>query len=41
MFTWEEFKFDKSYKAKYVRYVGLGSNLSAWNGVNEIRFIKE
>ena len=40
-FTWEEFKFDKSYKAKYVRYVGLGSNLSAWNGVNEIRFIKE
>jgi hypothetical protein len=38
--NWEVFTFDirKNIKAKYVRYVANKSNLSAWNGVKEIRF---
>lgn len=38
--TWESFKFSTAASAKYVRYVGNGSNISQWNGVKEIRFIK-
>ena len=40
MLDWEAFNFGKTVKAKYVRYVGLGSNVSLWNGVVDIRFIK-
>lgn len=38
--TWESFAFDigKQNKAKYIRYVGLGSNISNMNGVRELRF---
>lgn len=37
---WEVFTFDisKEVKAKYVRYIGHGSDKSAWNAVREIRF---
>ena len=38
--SWESFDFGKKVKAKYVRYTGLGSNVSLWNGVNEIRVRK-
>lgn len=37
---WQSFKFEKPVSAKYIRYVGKGSNISLWNGVREIRFIK-
>ena len=37
---WQSFKFDTPAEAKYVRYVGKGSNISIWNGVREIRFIQ-
>lgn len=37
---WESFDFGKKVKAKYVRYTGNGSNISLWNGVNEIRVKK-
>lgn len=37
----EHYDFDKTYKAKYVRYKGLGSDISQWNGVKEIRVIKK
>ena len=36
--TWEKFEFEQAYSAKYIRYVGNGSNLSNWNAVQEIRF---
>ena len=36
--TWEKFEFDKAYQAKYIRYVGNGSNISNWNAIQEIRF---
>ena len=39
-YTWESFDFGKKVKAKYVRYTGHGSNISFWNGVNEIRIKK-
>ena len=39
--TVEHYEFDESYEAKYIRYVGNGSNVSSWNGVKEIRIIKE
>lgn len=38
---WQTFTFDKPVKARYIRYVGNGSNISRWNGVREIRFIKK
>ena len=36
--TWEKFEFDKAYQAKYIKYVGNGSNISNWNAIQEIRF---
>ena len=36
--SWEKFRFDTPVKAKWVRYVANGSNISLWNGVKEIRF---
>ena len=36
--TWEKFEFDKAYRAKYVKYIGNGSNISNWNAIQEIRF---
>ena len=36
--SWEKFRFDIPVKAKWVRYVANGSNISLWNGVKEIRF---
>ena len=36
--SWEKFVFDAPVKAKWVRYIANGSNLSEWNGVKEIRF---
>ncbi len=38
--TWETFDFGKKVRAKYVRYTGLGSNISLRNSVNEIRVKK-
>lgn len=38
--TWESFDFGKTVNAKVVRYIGLGSNLSLWNGVKEVRLKK-
>ena len=37
--TWEVFTFDpdKDIEAKYVRYVGYGSNLTKWNALREVR----
>ena len=35
---WEVFTFEEPVKAKYVRYVALGSDQSTWNAVKEIRF---
>lgn len=35
---WETFAFDTPVKAKYMRYLGKGSDKSMWNGVKEIRF---
>ncbi len=40
-FEWESFNFGNPVSAKYVRYVAMGSNLSAWNGVVEVRFLKK
>lgn len=39
-FEWESFSFEKPVSAKYIRYIGLGSDKSKWNGVNEIRIRK-
>lgn len=36
--NWEIFAFPQPIKAKYVRYLAKGSDLSMWNGVKEIRF---
>ena len=35
--AWESFEFDKPYAAKYIKYVGNGSNVNAWNAVKEMR----
>ena len=37
---WESFEFTKAVSAKYIRYIGLGSDKSKGNGVNEIRVRK-
>lgn len=34
---WERYEFGSSQKAKYVRFVANGSNISTWNAVKEIR----
>lgn len=40
--TWEYFEFEKPQSnIKYVRYIGLGSNISTWNAVQEIRIKKD
>ena len=38
--VWQTYKLNGQ-KAKYVRYVGQGSDKNNWNGVIEIRFIKK
>ena len=38
LLSWEKFEFSKPQKAKYVKLIANGSNLSDWNGVMEIRF---
>ncbi len=35
--AWEHFDFGSVHKAKYVRFIGQGSNISNWNAVKEIR----
>ena len=35
--TWEYFEFSKPCTAKYVRYMGNGSNVNKWNAVKELR----
>lgn len=38
--TWEKFDF-KPVSVRYIRYIGNGSKLNAWNSVIEIRFKEE
>lgn len=35
--AWERFDFGSVQKAKYIRFIGNGSNISNWNAVQEIR----
>ena len=38
--AWEKYGFSAPVTAKYIRYIGNGSNISDWNGIKEIRFRK-
>lgn len=37
--VFEKFEFEQPVKAKYIKYIGKGSNLTMWNGVREIKFV--
>ncbi|MCL2352742.1 MAG: discoidin domain-containing protein, partial [Firmicutes bacterium] len=36
--AWETFAFGQPVRAKFMRYLAKGSNISMWNGLKEIRF---
>ena len=36
--SWEVYPLSTPVMAKYFRYIGMGSNISTWNAIKEIRF---